>query len=139
MKVMPFKYFIKSNHSSCTFSLLLFMLKMRYHTFKSSMTKNLILKRRIFSSQVQYVGNSWGMIKDVWLFLPSPGEYELVVLFMEVMTFPSSKDLPVFLPNVRLTNSIISHSRHIQTFVSTLPCLVRHSLLSMNYRHYYID
>ena len=62
------------------------MINMRYHTFKSSTTKNLLISdsqaKNLFFSNFNILSIPGGRIKDVWLFLPSPGEYEIIVLFI---------------------------------------------------------
>ena len=62
------------------------MINMRYHTFKSSTTKNLLISdsqaKNLFFPNFKILSIPGGRIKDVWLFLPSPGEYEIIVLFI---------------------------------------------------------
>ena len=62
------------------------MINMRYHTFKSSKTKNLLISdsqaKNLFFPNFNILSIPGGKIKDVWLFLPSPGEYEIIVLFI---------------------------------------------------------
>ena len=62
------------------------MLNMRYHTFKSSTMEKFLFSdpqaKNLLSPNFNFFIKSWGRTKDVWLFLQSPGEYELIVLFI---------------------------------------------------------
>ena len=62
------------------------MFNMRYHTFKSSTTKNLLISdshaKNPFFPNFNILSITGGRIKDVWLFLPSPSEFEIIVLFI---------------------------------------------------------